>query len=116
MPELLRVPVRPGVAGCEAVLPLGSRVGVMFFDGEPTRYFVAGAFEDADSDAFVPDLLSLAGGSQFVALGNLVQSALDDIQSTFDAHTHPAPGGTTSPTGTLLGSLGPVAASKVKAS
>jgi hypothetical protein len=52
------VPVRPGVSGCEAVLTLGSRVGVMFFDGEPTRPFVA-CFEDADGEGFVPTTLSI---------------------------------------------------------
>jgi Phage protein Gp138 N-terminal domain len=60
--------------------------------------------------------------AEMVALANLVQQALDKIQATFDAHTHPVPGITpgpgatvSSPTATLIGTLGPVASSTLKA-
>jgi protein gp138 len=63
-----------------------------------------------------------ASASQFVALANLVSARLDTIQAAFDAHTHPVPGVTPGPGATtssvtagLIGTLAPVAASKVKA-
>jgi hypothetical protein len=58
MPELQRVPVRPGVSGARADLALGSRVLVGFVDATPARPFVF-AFEDADGDGFVPLTLEL---------------------------------------------------------
>ncbi len=62
MPDLRRVPVRPGVSGCKAMVTLGSRVLVGFIDEDPGRPFVA-AFEDAEGEGFVPLTLDfLAGG------------------------------------------------------
>jgi hypothetical protein len=55
------------------------------------------------------------GASDYVALAKKVDAALTTIQSTFDAHTHPAPGGATSATLTLIKPLESTAASKVKA-
>ncbi len=66
MPYLKLVPVRPGVAGCEADLALGSFVGVMFMDADKDRPFIA-CFDDADSERFVPTSLALCGGSAAVA-------------------------------------------------
>lgn len=63
--------------------------------------------------------------SDFVALASLVKAQfdelkadLDSIKAVFDAHTHPAPGGATSPTATplvLAWSPGEVAAEEVRA-
>jgi hypothetical protein len=53
MPDLQRVPVRPGVTGCRADVALGSRVLVTFIEADPARPFVL-AFEDAEGDGFVP--------------------------------------------------------------
>lgn len=60
--------------------------------------------------------------AEMVALANLVQQALDKIQQTFDTHTHPVAGVlagpaavVAAPTASLLVSLGPVAATKLKA-
>jgi len=53
MPELQRVPVRPGVSGARADVALGSRVLVTFIDADPARYAVVG-FEDAEGDGFIP--------------------------------------------------------------
>lgn len=58
MPVLQRVPVRPGVAGCEATLTLGARVLVTFIDSDPSRPCVVG-FDDPESEAFTPIALSL---------------------------------------------------------
>lgn len=66
MPDLLRVPVRPGVAGCEADLALGSRVLVGFVDSDPGRPYVAG-FEDADGGGFAPTSLSFLSGTNGIA-------------------------------------------------
>jgi hypothetical protein len=61
MPDLRRVPTRPGVAGCRADAALGSRVLVGFIEADPARPFVA-AFEDAEGDGFQPTSLSLLAG------------------------------------------------------
>ena len=66
MPDLARVKVRPGVAGCEATLALGARVLVGFVDSDPASPYVASA-EDADGGGFLPTLLELCGGDAAVA-------------------------------------------------
>ena len=66
MPDLKLVPVRPGVAGCEADLALASRVLVGFVDSDPSRPYVA-AHEDADGDGFAPVTLTLLGGTKGIA-------------------------------------------------
>jgi hypothetical protein len=58
MPELQRVPIRPGVAGTRATHALGARVLVGFVDASPARPVVLG-FEDADGEGFVPSVLEL---------------------------------------------------------
>lgn len=60
MPDLRRVVARPGVAGCKAEVPLGSRVGVAFMNSDPARPYVC-CFEDAEGDGFAPDRLDLVG-------------------------------------------------------
>jgi hypothetical protein len=66
MPDLLRVPARPGVSGCEADVALGSRVLVGFVDSDPSRPYVA-AFEDADGAGFVPTTITFAQGTAGIA-------------------------------------------------
>lgn len=111
MPELKLVPVRPGVAGCEATQALGARVIVGFVDSDPSRPYVCQA-EDADGDRFVPTLLKLCGGSDFVALASKVDSLFSTI-----AHATPvANDGGAAILATLNAALASVAASKVKAS
>jgi hypothetical protein len=66
MPDLLRVPARPGVSGCEADVALGSRVLVGFVDSDPSRPYVAG-FEDADGAGFVPTTITFAQGTAGIA-------------------------------------------------
>lgn len=58
MPDLRRVRVRPGVAGCRADIALGSTALVAFLNADPSRPVVVG-FEDAESPGFMPDLLEL---------------------------------------------------------
>lgn len=62
MPSLLRVPVRPGVPGCDADYLPGMLVLVAFVDGDPSRPAVVG-FEEARGGNFVPDELRLAEGT-----------------------------------------------------
>lgn len=59
LPDLGRVPVRPGVPGCRADHVLGSLVLVAFVNADPARPVVV-AFDDPDSPGFVPDELHLA--------------------------------------------------------
>ena len=117
MPDLARVSVRPGVAGCEADVALGSKVLVGFIECDPARPYVA-AFEDAEGEGFVPDVLRFAGGANFVALANLVADELGDIATAFSTHTHAGVttgGGTSGPPAVPPYSAGSVAATKVKA-
>jgi len=58
MPDLQRVPVRPGIPGARADHAPGSRVLVLFVDATPARPVVVG-YEDADGDGFVPVVLEL---------------------------------------------------------
>lgn len=67
MPNLQRVPVRPGVAGCETTLALGSRVLVGFVDADPVRPVVLG-FEEPDGAAFLPTITEI-DAIAFVRLG-----------------------------------------------
>ena len=60
MPDLRRVFVRPGVAGCRADVALGSRVLVAFANGDPAAPVVL-AFEDAEGGGFAPTRLDLVG-------------------------------------------------------
>ncbi|HXG69985.1 MAG TPA: hypothetical protein VNJ04_05150 [Gemmatimonadaceae bacterium] len=63
LPYLKNVPVRPGVAGCDADVALGSFVVVEWLDADPSRPFVS-SFADVDADRFQPTALRLlAGGS-----------------------------------------------------
>lgn len=117
MPDLARVFVRPGVAGCDADVALGSVVLVGFVNSDPSRPYIAG-FEDADGEAFVPDVLRLCGGDNFVALANLVADELSDIATALSTHTHAgvtAGLGVTGVPAVPPYTAGSVAASKVKA-
>lgn len=66
MPDLTRVPMRPGVAGCEAEVADGSRVVVSFVNADPGRAFVSN-FEDADGEGYLPTSITFAGGTAGVA-------------------------------------------------
>ncbi len=92
--------------------------------GGPESQILSDAAGDGEVVLTVGGNVFRVGGAsaEMVALANLVQQALDKIQQTFDLHTHPVPGVTAgpaavvaSPTATLLVSLGPVAATKLKA-
>lgn len=79
MPELKLVPVRPGVAGCEATMALGSRVLVGFIDADPSRPFIFTG-EDADGERFLPTRLDLVGGGAAVArVGDTIQISISQF-------------------------------------
>ncbi len=61
MPYLKNVPVRPGVAGCDAEIALGALVVVSFLNADPSQPFVE-SFEDVDGSGFQPTTLSLLAG------------------------------------------------------
>jgi len=61
LPYLKNVPVRPGVAGCDAEVALGSFVVVEWLDADPSRPFVS-SFADVDADRFQPTTLRLLSG------------------------------------------------------
>lgn len=88
MPDLRRVFVRPGVAGCRADVALGSRVIVVFVEGDPARPMVI-AHEDADGAGFAPTRLDLVGEDDAVASPS---EALGRIVRYGDPITFSAPG------------------------
>lgn len=65
LPDLRRVRVRPGVAGCRADVALGSLVLVAFVNGDQARPVVVG-FDDAESGGFAPSRLDLVGEDEIV--------------------------------------------------
>jgi len=71
-----------------------------------------------DGPVLFGDTVVYLGDSQnteFVALANLVLDRLNAIRNTFNTHTHPAPGGTTSATLTPIAAIDSVAATKTRA-
>ena len=120
-PGLSKVAVGAGVAGGSSTITSG-RVFFIFADGDPRKPRVV-AWEAATvSQNVVPGttvLLGSAAAAQALALATATKADLDAIQSKFDAHTHsyvnvttPA---TTSVTTTLIGPLGAIASTVVKA-
>jgi Phage protein Gp138 N-terminal domain len=89
----------------------------------PNANPIADPGSDTEAVLSVGDGTFRVGGAsaEMVAIAKLVQQALDKIQQKFDAHTHiyspgpsaPAPTAPP-PTPQLIGSLGPVAATKLK--
>lgn len=118
MPFLSRVPMWPGVGGAQTTPALGSRVLVGFIDSDPGRPYVAG-YEDVDGEGFVPTLIELGGGADFVALAGLVSSQLSTLKSAISGAAVIANDGGAAFKTNIMGALaswpGSVAASKVKA-
>jgi hypothetical protein len=65
MPDLPRVPVRPGIPGASATHRVGARVLVGFVDASQARPVVIG-FEDAEGDGFAPPILELDADASIV--------------------------------------------------
>jgi hypothetical protein len=93
-------------------------------DGTRVRIKPTGEFVVTQGDAVVLQInadgtvqLGANVGTQFVALANLVQSALDAIVTWAGTHTHTvaAAPGTSAVAAPVLAALGPVAATKAKA-
>lgn len=89
MPDLQRVRVRPGVAGCKATVALGSSVLVAFIDGDPGRPIVVG-FEDADGAGFAA-VVDVGLSAEAVAIASKVHSRFTEFMTPFTA-TVPVPG------------------------
>jgi hypothetical protein len=68
MPDLQRVPMRPGMAGAKSTLIPGARVLVSFVDADPSRPQVI-AFEDSEGGGFKPVLTSI-DATMFVKLAD----------------------------------------------
>lgn len=111
MPELRRVHVRPGVAGCKWQSALGSRVVVGFIDSDPGRPYVA-ATEEAAGEGFTPtrieifveELVKVNGAASFVALSDKVDAHFATLKAWGEAHVHPTgvgPSGPPPPIGAL---------------
>lgn len=83
MPELERVPVRPGVAGCSASHTLGARVLVGFVDSDPASPYVA-SFEDEDGEGFQPATISIEALTSVAIAGGILPAArMGDMAGPF---------------------------------
>jgi hypothetical protein len=81
MPDLARVPVRPGVAGFRSDVKLGELVLVQFADRDPSRPNVTN-HDHADSEGWIPTLTEFGKDTDFLA----TKTALDAVQAALDAH------------------------------
>jgi hypothetical protein len=104
MPDLARVPVRPGVSGFRSDVTPGELVLVCFADRDPSRPQVF-AHDHADSEGWLPSVSEIGEATDFLATKEAIdtlQQAFDDFTGTvYPAHTHP----------TGVGPSGPVAGS-----
>jgi len=90
MPDLVRVPWRPGVPGVRADVTLGELVVVAFLDSDPSRPVVI-AHEAPGAPGWSPTLLEVGGtGGEFAALAGKVDANFAALYSLFTNWT-PAP-------------------------
>lgn len=123
-PDIGPVPYAPGVAGAHSTLQVGAEVLVEFIEGDRTLPRVT-HFAGKDGVGWTPvdtvldaqTLIKLGqNATEFVALAASTKARLDTLQVAHDTHNHPtAPNGPVSPPNVLAGTLGPIAATKVKA-
>jgi hypothetical protein len=102
LPDLQRVPVRPGVSGFRSDVTPGELVIVTFTDGDPSRPQVI-AHDAADSPAWLPSLSEFGDGdflAQKTAIDN-IQAKLDDLVTLYNAHVHPTGVGPSGPTASI---------------
>lgn len=111
MPVLRRVPVRPGVAGADADLALGSRVLVAFVNADPTAPVVV-AFEDVDGDGFAPNALTLVGEDDVVSA---LQTSGRVVRFGDTIMMPSGPAATPTPTVVTANPLAPASVSRVRA-
>lgn len=91
MPDLARVPVRPGVSGFRSDVTAGELVLVCFADRDPSRPQVI-SHDSADSEGWLPSISELGRETDFLASKEAIdtlQEAFDEfITTTYPAHTH----------------------------
>lgn len=119
LPSMGGVPLRNGVAGTVCKVAPGAFVRLGWDRGNPSMPYAClwQGGETVTETSIDATLIKLAGGSQFVALANLVNNALNEIQATFASHTHTGVTVGSGSTGGGVTSWSPVgvAATKVKA-
>jgi hypothetical protein len=108
MPDLARVPVRPGVSGFKSQVKLGELVLVEFADRDGSRPQVTN-HDHADSPGWIPTLTEHGDETDFLASKaglDAVQEKLDDFISKYNTATYPTgvgPSGTTTSPETPVG-------------
>lgn len=109
MPDLARVPVRPGVSGFRSDVTLGELVLVQFADRDGSRPQVTN-HDHADSPGWIPTLTEHGDETDFLATKealDTLQSAFDDhVQNEYKTHVHPTgvgPSGATTPPAAAIG-------------
>ncbi len=98
MPGMSKVPIAYGVPGISAKVKKGARVHVSFADGSPTkpRAVVIDSAEVIELQVNT-GMVKVAGASDFVALAQKVDTAVQNIITAFNAHVHPTGVGPSGP-------------------
>lgn len=109
MPDLARVPVRPGVAGFKSEVKLGELVLVQFADRDGSRPQVTN-HDHADSEGWTPTLTEFGDVTDFLATKtalDAVQAKLDDfITAKYNPHVHPTGVGSSGSTTSIETAVG----------
>lgn len=69
LPDLVGIPVRPGLPGSKITLSSGTNVLVGFEDGDPSRPYLA-FFDRLASGGFEPDQIDLASSNQSTSVSS----------------------------------------------
>lgn len=122
VPGFSKVPIAYGTSGV-AVKVTGGRCLLGFRDGDPRQPFACHFDSDGVQTLYFGGQQSNGSDvTQFAAIAEKVQQALDDIKAAFNSHTHAvattgsatAQSGTAAPVTSPIATLGPVAAQNVK--
>jgi hypothetical protein len=109
MPDLARVPVRPGVSGFRSDVTPGELVLVCFADRDPSRPNVF-AHDHADSEGWLPSVTEIGESTDFLATKTAIdtlQSRFDEfLSSEYDVHVHPTGVGPSGPHGASSATVG----------
>lgn len=113
MPDLSRVPVRPGMAGHRADVQLGELVLVTFVDGDPARPCIT-SHDAPDAPGWEPRLIEFGTATDYFAHAAKVGTEIQRLRTWADAHVHPTGVGPSGAPTPLTSAHSSVACAKVK--
>jgi hypothetical protein len=113
LPDLARVPTRPGMAGHRANVQMGELVLVTFIEGDPARPVIT-SHDAPDAPGWNPSLIEFGEATDFFALAGKVDTAIAGVNSYLDTHTHPTGVGPSGPPTAPTTPADPTACAKVR--